>query len=171
MSNLLTQLRNHRPVDVRESDSLKRIIEFVERAGDASYDRNADAHHLTGSAFVSSPCGLLLHFHKKIPLWMQPGGHLDEGETPRDAAIREVFEETGIKAVYEEEIFHVDVHDTPAGHTHYDIRYFATTENTALSPPADESQKVAWFALPALSFFDDPALVGAISRFRAKWSQ
>ncbi|MGW1771307.1 NUDIX hydrolase [Streptomyces sp. NPDC002104] len=28
--------------------------------------------------------------------WVAPGGKVDEGETPREAAVREVFEETGL---------------------------------------------------------------------------
>jgi 8-oxo-dGTP pyrophosphatase MutT (NUDIX family) len=30
-------------------------------------------------------------------LWSLPKGHLEEGETPEEAAVREVFEETGIR--------------------------------------------------------------------------
>ena len=29
---------------------------------------------------------------------MQPGGHIEEDETPEEAAVREVYEETGIKS-------------------------------------------------------------------------
>lgn len=29
--------------------------------------------------------------------YLNPGGHLDEGELPEEAAVREVFEETGVK--------------------------------------------------------------------------
>ena len=30
--------------------------------------------------------------------WTNPGGHLNEGEKPRDGAVRELFEEAGIKS-------------------------------------------------------------------------
>ena len=36
----------------------------------------------------------------KIDLWKIPGGLVDEGETIADAAVREVWEETGIKAKF-----------------------------------------------------------------------
>lgn len=38
---------------------------------------------------------LLVH-HKKLGVWLPPGGHIDEGELPHEAAVREVKEETGI---------------------------------------------------------------------------
>ncbi len=35
--------------------------------------------------------------HKKLEVWMNPGGHVEENETPEEAAIREAKEETGIE--------------------------------------------------------------------------
>lgn len=40
---------------------------------------------------------VLLLLHKKVNIWLAPGGHLDEHELPHQAAQREFFEETGIK--------------------------------------------------------------------------
>ncbi len=39
----------------------------------------------------------LLLFHKKHQKWLPPGGHLEENETPSEAAKREVLEETGLE--------------------------------------------------------------------------
>ena len=33
--------------------------------------------------------------HKSRDIWENPGGHIDEGETPLEAAKRELYEETG----------------------------------------------------------------------------
>jgi 8-oxo-dGTP pyrophosphatase MutT (NUDIX family) len=41
------------------------------------------------------PRVLLVH-HKKFNVWMQPGGHIERDEAPYQAAVREVFEETGL---------------------------------------------------------------------------
>lgn len=42
---------------------------------------------------------LLLVRHRKLNLWLAPGGHLDPEELPHIGAEREVFEETGVKAI------------------------------------------------------------------------
>lgn len=54
---------------------------------------------LCASAFVINPetKKILLIEHGGFNQWVQPGGHIEENETPEDAAVREVYEETGIK--------------------------------------------------------------------------
>lgn len=41
---------------------------------------------------------IFLGLHKKAQLWLPPGGHIEEGETPEEATIRECREELGIPA-------------------------------------------------------------------------
>ncbi len=44
---------------------------------------------------------LMMHRHKEpnLGLWVAPGGKLHDDETPRECAIRELREETGLEAV------------------------------------------------------------------------
>lgn len=60
-------------------------------------------HRATGRVLVSNSAGqyllLLTHFDPEVglpPRWLTPGGGIDAGETPRQAAARELFEETGL---------------------------------------------------------------------------
>lgn len=52
----------------------------------------------TAGGFVIRNEQILLIKHKKLGIWLAPGGHLEDGELPHQAALREVAEETGIKA-------------------------------------------------------------------------
>ena len=56
-------------------------------------------HDLTASALIVRLDGdeprLLLHFHKKLKLYIQFGGHVELNETPWHAIIHELKEETG----------------------------------------------------------------------------
>ena len=51
------------------------------------------------SAIVINPVNkkILLVKHNVFNKWVQPGGHIEQNETPEDAAIRETYEETSIK--------------------------------------------------------------------------
>lgn len=47
---------------------------------------------------------VLLVKRRDVPVWVLPGGGIDDGETPHDAACRELFEETGLQL---KELFHI----------------------------------------------------------------
>ena len=55
--------------------------------------------HFCASAYVVDPKTkkILLVKHKGFNKWVQTGGHIMEGETPEEAALREVYEETKVK--------------------------------------------------------------------------
>jgi len=51
---------------------------------------------MTVGACVFNKEKVLLIFHKKLQLWLPPGGHIEKDETPDDAVMREVLEETSL---------------------------------------------------------------------------
>ena len=51
----------------------------------------------TASAYIIHEQKVLLIFHEKFQKWLPPGGHVESNETPAEAAIREVLEETGLE--------------------------------------------------------------------------
>lgn len=122
------------------------------------------------SAFVIDPSTkkILLVKHKKFKKWVQPGGHIEHGEVPEEAAIREVYEETGIKVKLlgehfprEEDFIRplgIQKNRNELGELHIDITYPAIplkAENLILS---DESTAIGWFSreeLDDLNVFED----------------
>ena len=54
--------------------------------------------HFTVAVFVVHEGRVLLHYHRKLGKWLPPGGHIEQNELPDEAAVREVVEETGIRA-------------------------------------------------------------------------
>jgi 8-oxo-dGTP pyrophosphatase MutT (NUDIX family) len=139
------------------------------------FDRDADLTHVTASAVVVSPGGVLLHRHRLLGIWLQPGGHLDAGEAPWDAAVREVIEETGISARHATEpsnlghpLLHLHVGPGGRGHTHLDLRYLLVADEIRPAPPPGESQDVAWFDWDEALAVADPALIGALRAARSR---
>jgi len=52
---------------------------------------------VTAGGFLIHQNKLLLVKHKKLGMWLAPGGHVEAGELPYETAEREVFEETNVK--------------------------------------------------------------------------
>src|SRR3989344_2869084 len=50
----------------------------------------------TTSIYIVYEHKVLLHKHKKLHIWLPPGGHIELDEDPNEAAIREAKEETGL---------------------------------------------------------------------------
>ncbi len=162
---LIAEMLGRRPaVNERENESVKRFTLELDRLGDPCSE-DADTTHVTASALVVSARGLILHKHKRLGIWLQPGGHIDPGEAAPDAALRECLEETGVRAEHfggTPMLAHVDAHDGPRGHYHLDLRYLLAAPDIDPSPPEGESQDVAWFGWDDLQKHDEPGIVGAI---------
>ncbi len=160
------------PNDNSEHGSITTFLRTFDELADP-FDQEADPIHVTGSAFVVGERGVVLHRHKRLDMWLQPGGHLDPGETPWDAARREAIEETGLDVDFAElvdglpRLAHVDVHPGGRGHTHLDLRFVLTGDDRDPSPPEGESQEIGWFDwAEAIELAGDPRLAAALRMLR-----
>ena len=128
-------------------------------------NKSADLTHLTASAVVIGSRGVILHRHRRLHRWMQPGGHIEAGETPEVAVVRECLEETGLTVTHPPDgplLVHVDVHRAAEDHVHLDLRYLVWAPPDDPSPAPTESQDVAWFSWRSAEALADEALVGAL---------
>jgi 8-oxo-dGTP pyrophosphatase MutT (NUDIX family) len=169
-AELLAAVQARTPVDDRERRSIERFVDELARL-ERPYDEHADPVHVTGSAIVVGARGIVLHLHKRMGLWLQPGGHVDPGESPAGAALREATEETGLPGLRHPgdgpRLVHVDAHDGPRGHFHLDVRYLleAPTDDDPVPPP-DESPDCRWFDWDEALDVADPGLAGYLLHAR-----
>jgi 8-oxo-dGTP pyrophosphatase MutT (NUDIX family) len=131
-------------------------------------------YDLTVSAFIvrGDPPRVLLHRHKTLGVWMQPGGHVELDETPWQAIIHEVREETGYEvdqlavlqpALRLASLAGDDLHPQPVclrsfpygvgtGHFHTDLTYAFLTDQAPRHRPAQgESAELAWLTAAELA--------------------
>lgn len=156
------------PVDERERISIERIVAVLPTL-ERPFDEHADPTHVTGSAIVVGRRGVVLHKHKRLGLWLQPGGHVEAGETPAEAALREASEETGLPVHHPAggpRFVHVDVHPGPRGHIHLDVRYLIESPDVDPAPGPQESQDVRWFDWDEAIELTDDGLRGALRHLR-----
>jgi 8-oxo-dGTP pyrophosphatase MutT (NUDIX family) len=160
----------HRPGDDRESRARLRFLAELERLP-APFREDADPTHVTASGLVVGSRGIVLHKHRRLGIWLQPGGHVDPGETPWSAALRETVEETGL-AVTEPanapQLVHLDVHRAARGHTHLDLRYLLLGGDDDPRPAPGESPEVRWFSWSDATAVADEALIGALRALRGR---
>lgn len=168
--NLAEQLHAHTTFDAHEERAKARILAHVE-AGGALFDRARWDGHLTASAFIVDAVGehLFMVFHRKLQIWVQPGGHGEPSETdPLAVARREALEETGIKGLTLHPLapapFDLDVHDIPArpgeeAHQHLDIRYlFVAPEGAQASLDLREVNAASWVPIAEVASSPDASI-------------
>ena len=115
--------------------------------------------HYCASAFVINPetKKILLVKHSDYDKWLQPGGHIEDGETPEEAAIREVYEETGLKITLKGEHFPreddlirplgIQCNRKTNGNRFIDILYWGIPNNPENELKInDESIEIGWFS-------------------------
>ena len=85
----------------------------------------------------------------KRVLWSLPKGHIEEGETPEEAAIREVAEETGITSSITKSLGVIDFWFMAGGkRIHKTVHHFMFLEvGGTLLAQESEVDEVSWFPL------------------------
>jgi 8-oxo-dGTP pyrophosphatase MutT (NUDIX family) len=110
----------------------------------------------TAEVFIVYRGRVLLRMHDKYHFWCSIGGHVEKGEDPNEAALREVKEEVGLDIVLWDKRQQYTVHEgsfknivppvalnrheTGDGHEHVTFVFFAETASDAVVPERPEDE-------------------------------
>ncbi|MDO9298795.1 CoA pyrophosphatase [Bradyrhizobium sp.] len=142
-------------------------VPALKRAAVAVALTEAEAAGGTALLLTLRASGLRAHSNQ----WALPGGRCDEGETPAQAALRELHEELGLELGEGEVLGLLDDYPTRSGYLITPVVLWAGS-STALSPNPDEVASVHRIALDtiedadAFSFTTIPESTRRVIRFR-----
>jgi 8-oxo-dGTP pyrophosphatase MutT (NUDIX family) len=127
-----------------ERTALAPLIQEIEQNPSNLLNRARTSSHIVASAIIIQEEKMLMIFHPFLKKWLQPGGHVDLGESPIQAAKRELLEETGFTALphpwqnKHSMPLDISIHMIPTNpvkrelaHLHYDFRYLFSFDPNA----------------------------------------
>lgn len=126
-----------------------------------------DKYDFTISMFILHPTEpkIALHWHEKLQMWNNFGGHIELDEDPLECLHKEMIEETGLQP---DEYEILVTHDAPKGigvkempnpfalhmwqygemeHWHIDMPYVMKAKTVTLRPQEGESQQIGWYTM------------------------
>ncbi|MBP9686842.1 MAG: NUDIX domain-containing protein [Candidatus Doudnabacteria bacterium] len=140
---------------------------------------------LCADTYVVNNGAVLLRMHEKYHNWGSPGGHIDPGEDANQAAVREVWEETGLEielvgpegwekrdtATNKDLVppIFVNLHKINDTHNHSAFVFIARAKTREINPQTKEDQgaECRWFTLPELDelLSNDPLLRQEVHKY------
>ena len=139
-----TPLESTKAPQIKKKSAPKPYAKRVDEvsAGGLVINRTGDLGLLIGRFDHKDPTGTRL-------LWSLPKGHIEEGETPEVAAIREVAEETGITSEIAKSLGVIDFWFMAGGkRIHKTVHHFLFREvGGTLQAQVSEVDEVGWFPL------------------------
>jgi ADP-ribose pyrophosphatase YjhB (NUDIX family) len=130
--------------------------------------------HFTSSALIIRGNKILLVYHRKLDVWLYPGGHIEADENPDEALVREVKEETGldIKIISDRNVTFSDkkmkvscLHnpcvvlcELVGDHYHNDLVYLCKVTGGKLKLDHDEANEIGFFdakEISSMKMFDN----------------
>lgn len=161
---LLKLLAEYTTPFMDEAAMVERTRRFILQHANC-FDRRLPGGHVTGSSWVVNPSRthvLMLH-HRKLDMWLQPGGHADNEPDMQTVVLKETAEETGLEPtqirLFGDRIFDVDIHviypsEHDPRHVHYDIRFLAEIDDRIPIHGNDESFDIRWVPLQQVLSFN-----------------
>ena len=154
--NLKEKIEKYIPYEEQEERDKEQYLNFINKFDDV-LTRNNVLGHFSSSAFVvnKEKTKMLVVYHIINDGWIYPGGHADGEEDLLSVAVREVEEETGLKAkVLDENIYsiqsapvkgHIKNGKYVSAHLHLDVVYLMEADDKIpLVYKDDESKGVKW---------------------------
>lgn len=172
MNKIKQQIENFKPTSEQEEKDKEYFLKFIDSFDDVLTRENIFGH-FTSSAFVLNKdrTKILLVSRNIDDGFIFPGGHIDGEKDSLAVAMREVEEETGVKAkpVFNE-IFtiwtgpvksHIKRGKFVPAHIHLDLVYLVEADDTKeLRIKPDENKSVIW-----ANFNDIGKKIGLINSF------
>lgn len=158
---LMDLLSSYMPFDEVNTTHYEEMMTFLKANNNVFGNENA-LGHITASAWIVSKdySMVLLTHHKKLNKWLQLGGHTEPSEYIKESAMREAFEESGLKQLklVDDFIFDIDVHMIPERglikcHLHYDVRFLFVVNDDQELVISNESHDLKWIPLEELSTY------------------
>lgn len=124
------------------------------------YDFKSDGtmRHFSVGVIIERKGKYLLFKRRKFPfVWVSPAGHLDKGENPEEAAIREVGEETGLTVKNIRFLFEEELSNDPCRrgvHVHYWRLYLCQCTGKLKPSEEAEPKTIGWYESKEISKFE-----------------
>lgn len=119
--------------------------------------------HFVATVYVVHDGATCLHEHDRLGMWLPPGGHVDRGELPHEAAVRECREETGldvdlllrrgniesrtVQSLPRAQHFlleDINICEDEVGHQHMDFVFYGRAGSREIRPSDGEAEPGAW---------------------------
>ncbi len=161
----LAELSRWQPPSAAQASLRGAFVTHLETHDDGC-ERSCRPDHVTASALVVDSGGsqVLLCLHRKVGLWLQFGGHIEDVDASlAGAALREASEESGIDTLtlVGTGPVRLDRHAAPcdgSARHHLDVQYLAVAPVGAEPTVSSESLDVRWFTPDALPEQTDDAV-------------
>jgi 8-oxo-dGTP pyrophosphatase MutT (NUDIX family) len=169
---IATQAALGRPQDLVDAAQLRQAaLPKTQRAGSGPQLPSRTAMHFhyavdfTVACYIVKDSRVLMIHHRALDKWLPLGGHIDPGEDPDQALLREIREESGleveiaaprapidgpaVRALYTPA--HVNIHRITDTHSHVVNIYYARWRSGEPVLAAAEHNEIRWFSAGDLS--------------------
>jgi 8-oxo-dGTP pyrophosphatase MutT (NUDIX family) len=172
------ELESIDPCDALELQHLSEALAWVD-SGAPLFRTSKPAtppRHLVSYFAVVDAESILLVDHRNAQLWLPPGGHVEQGEHPRETVVREVREELGFDPTHEIAaplmVTCTRTVGLTAGHTDVSLWYVVNaTRDQAMVYDVQEFASIKWFAFSEAPLDrSDPHLERFIKKLRSSKS-